>query len=181
MTKSNLPTPEELRKLLRYDSETGKLFWKFRDESLFKSHREFIRWNNRYYDKPALNHLDEKGYRCGAIKKKKIRAHRAIWAIIHDEWPKTDIDHINCNRSDNRESNLRLATRAENSWNSGIRATNTSGAKCVSFSKRMKKWTSYINVNGKKLHLGTFYNKHDAAKAHAAAVVKYHGEFGRIK
>ena len=42
--------------------------------------------------------------------------------------------------------------------------------------QRLRELLSYDEAT----YLGEFHDKHDAARAHAAAVAKYHGEFGRL-
>jgi hypothetical protein len=90
-----------------------------------------------------------------------------------------DIDHINGDGLDNRWSNLRLATRAENIRNSRTKATNTSGFKGVSWHKRDRKWQAHIKINGRSKNLGLFEAPEDAHAAYVAAAQKYHGEFAR--
>jgi hypothetical protein len=107
------------------------------------------------------------------------RMHRVIMerslgrAMLEEEI----VDHKDGNGLNNRRSNLRLATKAQNSANQPVRKNNTSGMKGVSFSKRDGKWTAYITVNRKLMHLGTFKSKTEAAKSYNAAALQYFGEF----
>lgn len=53
---------------------------------------------------------------------------------------KLDIDHINRNPLDNRLVNLRIVTRSVNVLNTGLRSTNTSGYKGISYDTTNKAW-----------------------------------------
>ena len=88
------------------------------------------------------------------------------------------IDHINGDGLDNHRANLRLATVAQNAWNSNKRNPR-SGYKGVWFAADKGLWRAAIVCRGKRLHLGYFKDKIAAAKAYDAAAVKYHGEFAR--
>ena len=77
MAKRQLPSPEALRQLLRYDPETGKLFWRDR-------HDMGPQWNGRYAGAEALGAVCKKdGYKRGNLGRSSLRAHRVIWAICH--------------------------------------------------------------------------------------------------
>jgi hypothetical protein len=68
-----LPSPEVLRQLLRYEPETGKLFWLPRSEHWFRatSGRSAIHacanWNARYAEREAFTSVDQNGYRVGTV------------------------------------------------------------------------------------------------------------------
>lgn len=88
------------------------------------------------------------------------------------------IDHKDGDGLNNIKSNIRLCSSVQNSRNIGIRKNNTTGFKGVSLHR--KKYAASITVNYKKITLGTFKLKLDAAKAYNQAAVKYHGEFASL-
>lgn len=91
------------------------------------------------------------------------------------------VDHIDRNTLNNRRSNLRLATIAQNNLNTGIRKDNSSGVKGVSFHRGVGRWTSQISIGGKLQYLGCFDTQESAALAYSTAAQKLHGEFaGRL-
>ena len=87
------------------------------------------------------------------------------------------VDHINRDKLDNRRSNLRLATRAENLWNAGMSAANTSGYRGVYWLERRKCWLAKIFIQGKEIRLGQYDEAIDAAYAYNVAALKYMGSF----
>jgi hypothetical protein len=101
-------------------------------------------------------------------KKGAMRMHRQIMGFeFNDKLP--IIDHINRDSLDNRRSNLRLSTDALNRLNCGLRSTNTSGIKGVSFNKAKRKWQAQITILGKWRRLGYFQKIEDAAAAYEKA------------
>lgn len=180
-----LPSPKLLRKILRYDSETGKLFWRARTIDMFQHakvpEQVFKSWKTRFQGKEAFTAIRD-GYRIGIINQKRLSAHRVAWAIYHGEWPSDEIDHINGNRSDNRIENLRAVSRAENTRNRKLRSDNKSGVHGVYFIASIGKWAARINVNKKERHLGTFETKVEAIKARKEAEESagYHTNHGRL-
>jgi hypothetical protein len=91
-----------------------------------------------------------------------------------------EVDHIDRNGLNNRRSNLRIATHAENQQNQGLRVNNTSGFKGVNWHKPMQKWRAYIQANGKLHHLGLYSTPEDAARAYDTAAITLHGDFARL-
>src|SRR5215472_12744419 len=104
MRESAMPEPEKLKSILEYDPETGL----FRYKQLTNPRRRGWFSGTR-----AVN-----GYMVITIEYKQYLAHRLAWLCIYGELPKGELDHINNNRSDNRISNLRMATRGQQSANS---------------------------------------------------------------
>lgn len=88
---------ERVRALLRYDPDTGHLYWSATGE--------------------RAGNIQDKGYRTIEIDGGRYYAHRVVWFHTHGVWPENDLDHINRERDDNRIANLRDVTRSENNRN----------------------------------------------------------------
>lgn len=100
--------------------------------------------------------------------------------ILNVTDPNLVVDHISGDQLDNRKSNLRAITQAQNAINTKKYYNNTSGYKGVSYHKRERLWCAQIYLNRKKYHLGYFYTPEEAYKAYCEASKKYHGEFARV-
>lgn len=172
MTKE-LPSPELLRKLLRYEPDTGKLFWRERTPDMFANKNASAVWNGRHAGQEALSTLHNFGYMCGDVCGRKCLAHRVVWAIVYGQWPQKQIDHINGDKADNRVENLREVTHQVNARNANMRVTNTSGYNGVCWQKNNKKWVAYIKIDGRRKHLGHFDDIRAAAAARKAAEIGY--------
>ena len=155
--------------LLRYDPRTGKLYWRRRPRHLFKSDQSWRTWNTRYADTEAFTAQETSGYHRGAIFGKLFKAHRVIWAIVHGEWPKHNIDHIDGNPSNNRIENLRDVPQSENVKTLSRASHNTSGITGVHWCNTWNRWIAKIKINGKTKTLGQFKNREDAIAARAKA------------
>lgn len=113
------------------------------------------------------------GYAVTYHKGKRVRMHR----LLMDAKPGQQVDHRNRNRLDNRRSNLRICTLADNNRNITLRKDNTSGYKGVSLDKTTGHWKPLVYVNGKAKTFGQFKNKRHAALAYDLWAVDLHGEF----
>lgn len=84
-------------------------------------YKEYILKHFRYNDgvitrtdrKNSNGSLDKDGYLILKIKGKQFKAHRVAWLLVHGDFPKSELDHINRNRTDNRIENLRESNRKE--------------------------------------------------------------------
>lgn len=161
-------SPADLRRLLRFDAETGTLYWLERPREYCPTDAEHKRWNTAFAGKQALNHRSG-DYRRGAILGQNYMAHRVIWALAYGEWPREDIDHIDGNPSNNRLDNLRAVTTTENQRNKSIPVTNTSGCLGVRWVEEKQKYRVEVGEDGKRKHIGFYADKLNAMIARDAA------------
>ena len=165
---------EQLNKLLKYNPKTGVITFKKRSLDMFKKgerqkNAQSI-WNSKHAGQEAGVKRSD-GYLEFSIFNTNYLAHRIAFAMHNGYWADF-IDHINGNRRDNRASNLRDASKSENSRNVGISTRNTSGAVGVYWNKNNNKWIAQIRTN-KVMYLGSYDNFDDAVLAREAANKKY--------
>lgn len=159
-------TAERLRALLCYDPETGHFTRRVRANNLTKVGER-------------AGSINPKGYEMIGVDSRAYQAHRLAWLYVYGEWPPSELDHADNDRSNNAIANLRLASRKENCFNQGKRRHNTSGYKGVSWHAGIGKWRARIAVENGRRHLGFFASVEDAAKAYELAALKFHGEFAK--
>lgn len=159
-------TYERLREVLTYYPETGEFWWRYPAKGR-KSYRR-------------VGAINTPGYRIIGIDGGKYLASRLAYLWMTGEWPEGHMDHINCQRADDRWCNLRVATRAQNQANQPRQINNTSGYKGVFWYKAYGRWMAQITVKRKKHFLGYFDDPKEAHEAYAAAAQRFHGEFARV-
>lgn len=166
-------TYERASELLRYDPDTGKIYWKAKPSK-----------------SAPINVGDEAGtflrirrntYRQIRIDGQAYYAHRIAWLLHFGTWPANGIDHLNGVGTDNRPCNLREATTQENRKNQRMQRNNTSGVTGVYWDKSAGKWKAQIGIDGKNKSLGYFTDIDEAAEAYRKAAnelgfTERHGE-----
>jgi hypothetical protein len=166
---------EIARALFAYDADTGELRW--RVDRFAGEHR------GRLVAKAGT----VAGCRCPVHGYWKVNflgrsrpAHKVIWLIVTGEWPAALIDHQNGDKADNRWTNLREATQAQNGQNRGANKSNTTGFKGVTYWPARRKYMAQIMANGVQQTLGYFDTPNEAHVAYCAAAQRLHGQFANF-
>ena len=162
-------TDEEIRRRIRYEPETGKLFYRVTSGGRGgKAGSEMV------------GRIQARGYRDIGINGKRFLVHRVAWFLTHGYWP-DNIDHINHDRLNNRLANLREVSNAENMLNKGVSPRNKSGVNGVDWYARDGKWRAQIGKDNERRWLGCFDTIEEAAAARqqAEAQLGFHHNHGR--
>lgn len=148
-------TQGKLMSFLTYDSEAGIFYRNITTSSNAK-------------EGEICGNITYNGYVRISVDGKRYLAHSLAWLYIYGEMPKTQIDHINHNRKDNRISNLRVCTQAENTRNASIRKDNTSGISGIYFDKKRNVWKVQIKKDSEIGFYGRYKDIEDAIKVRNA-------------
>lgn len=146
-------THKELVELLDYDAPTGVFCWKVK------------RWRKNPGDVAGYF---SKGYCYIKIEQISYLAHRLAWFYVTKRWPSLSIDHIDCNPSNNKFSNLREATQSQQN-------TNRPSNRGVRFYQN--RWVAMIGFEGKQKYLGRFKTREEALAARVEAEKKFYGSY----
>lgn len=165
----------EVRRLLTYDPATGIFTWN-RAEGMCSN------WNARNAGRRAGGINRASNRRRITIswrgKKRAYEASLLAWIWMTGEWPSTEIDHENRIRSDDRWSNLRLATPSQNKINKGLARNNKSGHHGVNWDAGRKKWRAAVQRDRKRVY--RWFDKiEDAAAFRISLTNELFGEFAR--
>lgn len=153
-----------LKELLHYDPETGIFTW-------------LKPTSNRVKVGAVCNTVGPIGYVVIGVLGKRLYAHRLAWLYMTGGWPSDQVDHANCDKLDNRWSNLRVAGKTKNMQNIGLRANNSSGFTGVGFHAQTGRWRAYIADSGNMVHVGLFDTIDQAVAARESAAKSHYGEF----
>lgn len=130
-------------------------------------------------------HLTKNGYAVrdlptiGSARTRKRKIER-LHRVLVNAGPGQTCDHINRDKLDNRRDNLRLVTHQINVLNTGLRSTNLTGYRGVSYDKKNDKYSAEITVNYKYKRIGRFATAEEAAKAFDEVARLHRGEFARL-
>lgn len=162
MYKRNDLTVEQVRAEFHYDPATGL----------------FVRLVARYHS-PAgriVGTLDKiHGQILISINGVLYKAHRLAWLYMTGEWPPEEIDHISRDSTDNRWSNLRLATHSQNTINRTSFERKSPYPRGVQ--KHGIKFRARTKINGRDVLIGVFKTPEEAEAAYKTFMSKTFGDF----
>lgn len=173
-----LPTPvgtssltqARLQELLDYDPGTGIFRWKV----------------DRYRVKAGdvAGSIDASGYMKIVIDQTQYYAHRLAWLYVYGQFPDSFISPIG-EKTDNRISNLRLATDAQNQHKRKIRIDSSTGIKGLSFHYQHLSYQAQVMCDGKLYQKGFSFSRYGSLELAEQAAIEWlrakreelHGEF----
>ena len=163
LIQSNLDVLSQklLRELFEY--RDGELYWKVSPSEKIKSGS-------------VVGTIGPHGYKVTKVNYKGYRVHRLIFMYHHGYMPEF-VDHIDCDKLNNRIENLRSVTQSQNQLNRKIFKCSKSGVKGVYWHKGKKKWTSGCSNSGQWYNLGTYDTREEAEKSVRDFREEHHGEF----
>lgn len=111
--------------------------------------------------------------RVGGRKANLTQMHR----VINGTSKEFLVDHENQNKLDNRCSNLRACTKAENMRNRGVQLNSKSGVKGVSWDKFGKRWHVQVTKDGKRAFSAYTRDLNEARQIQMDASKRLFGNF----
>lgn len=169
-----LPDLELLRQTYRYDPETGDLW--FRDDLPHMP----LKMSARYAGTIAGDTRSNRrccNFSYGGVHY-RLKGYRIAWALFYgrDPYP-FQIDHIDGDPSNDRITNLRLATASENRANSRVLRTTRTGVRGVY--PHDGGYQVSIKHNKKMIYIGWFKDIEAADQAFKSAAADFHGPFAK--
>lgn len=139
-----------IRQALKYDPETGKLYW-------------LETFGARAQKGDEAGSIDSKGYVVVRLKGKNMKAHRVAFFLKTGKWPTGEIDHDNQIKSDNRWLNLKDCTQLQNMQNRPLQVNNSTGFKGVVRSG--SRFRGFVQKFKKRVSVGYFDSAEEANEA----------------
>lgn len=166
-------TIDELREL--FEIRGSDVVWRTAPANNVKTNQVF----------GAIVHHHGNKYRCGGVSKSNIgcvhiKAHVIAYALTHNKYPATGVDHKDGNGLNNSPHNIRLATSSQNGWNKRLSKLSTTGIKGVNYRQGyIKPYYARVRAYGKVVFAEYFTTLEEATVAVQEARIKHHGEFAR--
>ena len=155
-------TRDRLCELLDVNTETGVLTWKHT-------------MGGKAMKGQDAGSKTTNGYIAIRIDQIDYLAHRLMWLYVYGAFPILGIDHIDRDKTNNKPTNLRIATPKQNGENKSLVSKNASGHRGVYLRKYLKSkpWAVSIMSNRKTIHIGFFSTVEEAIVARKQAEDKY--------
>lgn len=129
--------------------------------------------SRRWYAKRDKRKRKPKAYVTSGEFRNSVILHRLIAGATRG----VHVDHVDGDTLNNRRSNLRLCTNAENSRNVTAHVDSRTGIKGIHFCRSTGRWRAQICLEGERIHLGRFSTKEQAHEAYCKAAKALHGQF----
>lgn len=160
-------TPDNIRDFFDYDEQSGYLIYKYNTIA------------NEIGDN-ASGVIDSHGYKNIFMGEYSYKYHRVVWLWWYLKWPDNHIDHVDHDPLNNRISNLRDVTAAENNQNENIARKNSKSGILGASQIESGKFSSTIIANGIRYYLGVFDTAEEAGQAYLDAKSKLHSYYNSI-
>ena len=145
---------------LHYNPYTGEMYWTHRAKR----------------NKGRLAGTTTKdGYRAINLSGRQTYLHQIAWAMYHGRWPDLPLDHRNRVKSDNRISNLRLASYTANASN--VETKTSQPYRGIWSYDKGKTYYARIKHHGKQIQVGPFQTPEEARDEYERLATKYKGEY----
>ncbi len=161
-------TANQVRKLFTYDSDEGHLRWAVSRQKI------------NIGDVAGYKNTSD-GYWYVGFDYNEFLAHRVIWLWVTGEWPKSQIDHWDGDRVNNKWINLREATNSLNGRNKTKPQSNNKSTGIRGIDIRRRKYRVRINIDGKEIVVGRFLTLEEAKVARIEAERQYFGVFAPLR
>lgn len=136
-------TQIELKKILRYEEDTGDFYW------IPFSRKKLIR------ERLAGGVDSVTGYRTISHNRVTYPAHRLVWLYVTGSFPEHVIDHVDGDKTNNRIKNLRDVTHTVNMQNQ--RKPNKDGTTGVlGVTRKGNKYVAQIGHRKETMYLGIY-------------------------
>jgi hypothetical protein len=151
-----MTTQALIKDMFNYDPEVGAF-----------THRKTSR---RAVSGAEAGEITHNGYRRISAGGSRYMAHHLAWLWVYGELPPSgmQVDHINGEKCDNRISNLRLATHAQNRQNMR-KAISSNSSGLLGVSRHKGKFAATIMTSGRVKSLGVFNTPEEAHRTYLSA------------
>lgn len=120
-------------------------------------------------------------YRTVLIDGVPYSVHRLAYVYYYGAIPHGfQVDHADCNKTNNCIDNLRLAGPREQMANRRRRKDNETGFKGVTYDRQKRKFSARIRTKERRVNLGWFSTAEEAHAAYCKAAISVHGEFANL-